>query len=650
MRRALTILLVVVAACGGSPSTGSNSPGSGSAAPSGAAGEFPDLEPAEATTEAVAEAERLLIRRTMVSSGAEAVLGPGLVDAAEEARQELLAELADASTAGARVASTNLHAAPPADLAIIEGETSVVVTLTEQIASQSSSSGGPLAGSRTIDRTSTVDGITSRTTGSSSMNTTSTSSTLSGTYTYDVTMNILDANGRVTDTIFSRIEAKVDLEICPDANGVVKATYTYDLKTEVVGGTTVTFHSEGTVEGLVGDDAFLQSYTVEASGTESSTGSGGGGPWSRGTTSRGGYILNGAPGVTTSTATAIPPVTTITQVDPLATSDDYFNINRESMLPAHWMSMRLMSLAQGKWRSGACMKIESSEPGRDVEPDEQVPFTARVIHKIENVELDKPVVATLTGVQAIDPAGTEVPAPADFTFTGGPDFLDIGDVHLKTTSNRGIAELDIRFVVMPPLFLELKIESELHVTQYVSYATDVTFNVDGRIRLKRDAETGLWSGTGQLHTMSFDSSPGGCHSATFLGNGDYDWVVKDVVASPGLPTDQIKIWMDAGTIVENPDSYTSYDCPSSTFHGVANVWENLFFLLHLSNFGQSGFLVDDLGGGDTTTPWRHGQDLGGIGWLASCELNLPENLRRVNSCELSTDFTLFVVDGHQAPP
>jgi hypothetical protein len=62
------------------------------------------------------------------------------------------------------------------------------------------------------------------------------------------------------------------------------------------------------------------------------------------------------------------------------------------------------------------------------------------MHRIEGNELDKPVVATLSGVAKLEPAGEKQPAPATVTYDAGPKNGDRGDIAFESVSNRGIAQ------------------------------------------------------------------------------------------------------------------------------------------------------------------------------------------------------------------
>jgi hypothetical protein len=111
------------------------------------------------------------------------------------------------------------------------------------------------------------------------------------------------------------------------------------------------------------------------------------------------------------------------------------------------VAMMIFEAAQEKWRSGACVRIESTESTRQVKPNESITFTNKVFHQIDGGELDKKIVATFNGVRSASPTDVEQDPPASITFTAGPTQRDAGTVKLKTTSNRGIGELSLTFTV-----------------------------------------------------------------------------------------------------------------------------------------------------------------------------------------------------------
>lgn len=103
--------------------------------------------------------------------------------------------------------------------------------------------------------------------------------------------------------------------------------------------------------------------------------------------------------------------------------------------------------AESFWRDGKCVEVMVDPKGGDVGPQSKTTVTAKVRHRFEGDELDKPVEASLTGLAAIDPAGTKVPAPATFTYTAGSKQGDTGKVTFKSVSNRGIGETTVTFTV-----------------------------------------------------------------------------------------------------------------------------------------------------------------------------------------------------------
>lgn len=100
------------------------------------------------------------------------------------------------------------------------------------------------------------------------------------------------------------------------------------------------------------------------------------------------------------------------------------------------------------WRSGKCIEVQVDPKGGEVDSDSVTDVTAKVKHKIEGNELDKPVEAKLTsGVKSIDPAGSKQKAPAKFRYTAGSAPGDQGGVTFESVSNRGIGQASVTFTV-----------------------------------------------------------------------------------------------------------------------------------------------------------------------------------------------------------
>ncbi len=81
-----------------------------------------------------------------------------------------------------------------------------------------------------------------------------------------------------------------------------------------------------------------------------------------------------------------------------------------------------------------------------MQPNSVTPFTATVRHKFEGVELQVPVIATLSdGQVSVSPSGSKVPAPATFSYKAPPEKDKEATINLVTRSKRGIATLDLKF-------------------------------------------------------------------------------------------------------------------------------------------------------------------------------------------------------------
>jgi hypothetical protein len=103
--------------------------------------------------------------------------------------------------------------------------------------------------------------------------------------------------------------------------------------------------------------------------------------------------------------------------------------------------------AEKMWRDGKCVELLVDPAGGDIEADATREVTAKLKHKIDGNELDKPVVATLSGVAKLEPSGQKQPAPATVTYTAGPKDGDSGVIAFESVSNRGIAQKTVTFTV-----------------------------------------------------------------------------------------------------------------------------------------------------------------------------------------------------------
>jgi hypothetical protein len=251
------------------------------------------------------------------------------------------------------------------------------------------------------------------------------------------------ATGAAIGSSTSHNHIHVEANMCPDASGGVPVTVTSDWSEDaggMPGGGSFSMQSTMTIAAVVADDAFLVSSTTNASTTYTGNGPAGSQSGSMSTSwsqsmGPGGSVSGGTSGPVTASVTGNLPVNQAAAAHGLST-----------ILPMQ-IANQALEVAQGAWRGGKCVEITISERDRDVKRNEVIPLTAQARQKIEGVNLTAPVVATLSGVRSVDPVDTPVPGPAQFTYTAGPAKDDVGTVHLKSTSRRGIGMNAVRFRV-----------------------------------------------------------------------------------------------------------------------------------------------------------------------------------------------------------
>lgn len=655
LRRDLVVAPLVVAAalvlgaCGGTAPQASAPDASQS---THAPGQTSSATPGDATDESIAVMEDRLYADAYADAGTTNLVGPAVVDAITDARNDLLTDTSGRVTGGlvAYVAAIDPLSGidvPTVPVAVGADFRGNLWTLTTSVSQQvsgtstgSSGSGGTTTS--TVDTTITLRGQQVRVQGMTTTHISVAGSRITGSIQSDLTTTIRDASGEVVEIATESTLGTLEMDICPDANGRIRATYVLEITTASSAGASRNV-LRGTVDVTVGDDAFVQSYTVDGAAERTATAPSGDSVIDRVVTSTSTYQLTGAPGdMGSATATSDPTIST--RAESGASLESLVTMAVDAGSPGRYIASRVVERAQTEWRNGACVVIEATDRSRDVAPDEQIPFTATVKHKVDGSAIDKPIVAALQGDRSVSPVDTEVPSPADFTFIAGSEELDEGDVAMTSTSNRGVGTLTLRFIVKEPLQLELRIESNMEIAIYNTFAASTSINVKGTIRLDRDPVSGRWNGRGTLATFAISEEAGGCNSIEIVGTGQYDWDVRDVVADEGIATSDIVIHMDAGPISEQPDTFVARVCPAGTRTGALNTWENLFFLIHRDAFSTNGFRVDDLspGSGDPTD-WQPGQELGGITWLGSCD-GFGQAPTSLVACEAETTFSLVVVD------
>jgi hypothetical protein len=266
------------------------------------------------------------------------------------------------------------------------------------------------------------------------------------------TGEVNDANGHLVFRIDGTGHAHIDVQACPDAQGLATAHLEFSSDEEyfVAGeggrvGNSWKEDDKADAQIFADEDANLDHEVFNLKADRAV---------------KGGVKAAGA-GQSTLTAYSVEasePAVTISQEGGLSSTggtfnarnvtkadvDDAFNAAETLVGMAVYISAKA---AEKFWRSGKCIEVVVDPNGGDVGANSATDVTAKVRHKFENVDLDKTVVATMTGVKSIEPNAQKVKAPAKFTYTAGPKPKDAGIVTFKSVSNRGIGETTVTFKV-----------------------------------------------------------------------------------------------------------------------------------------------------------------------------------------------------------
>ncbi len=305
--------------------------------------------------------------------------------------------------------------------------------------------------------------------------------------------------------------------------------------------------------------------------------------------------------------------------------------------------------AQDKWRSGACVKIESSVGANpEAKPREEVHFTAKPVHKVEGTDLDKPVVATFNGRESARPLDVPQRAPAQLVYQAPAEEGPAGVVALKSTSNRGIGTLDVQFRVAPPATFELQIFSTFQTTRPpYGYSAEALSRALGIIGIRRGPGD-TWEGEGML-TADTDLLPEECETTHAIGirTVQYDWLVRAstiprVTAAQPMDRDGngIKLFVDSGPIPEVGNATMTLLCPPSGSIRLPSTtphWEFTFFQAHATERGGYGVAVDSWEVVATDDTWVEGGVIATRTVYASCAASF------LVSCTGNTTYRLILL-------
>lgn len=275
----------------------------------------------------------------------------------------------------------------------------------------------------------------------------------------DITMKtkgqVVDrATGAVLYSIDSTVTGHIDVDFCPDSGGKsaanVKLTSSEIYVRGGAGGSSakgVSSEFSGSASISVGDDANIVRVDGTQQGSEDAKGGvsppgGGDAELTASTRYMTDNIANDGKG------SRLPGVPRDIKLGGEgSTPADQARMIGNTIVFVETMVMAAAKEAEKLWKSGKCVELIVTPDGGDVEANEVTSVTATLKHKIEGNELDKPVEASFTGKQSLDPASGKQPAPATVSHTAGPDQGDAGSIAFRSVSNRGIAEKTVTFTV-----------------------------------------------------------------------------------------------------------------------------------------------------------------------------------------------------------
>jgi hypothetical protein len=562
----LAVAVSVVTACGGAAAPDGSASSSTLPAGSAPAGSGPPAAGTVPFTPPVVDLDDDLARsfarlededqaRLRTQAGMPAGAGPGwnaMVEAADAALDGALRSIAEdfevdpqigsrdgrlASAAGPPPADGTLPTASAAAMALIMGALTTGRAL---------GSGGTTEASSTSTETRTSGDEVATMTAKMTGRVVSTGSRVEADFTFELSGTVVNNVTGATAQLQGNATAHFEIDGCPDANGSSKGSMSL-VSSESVSASgpdapppaSWTRDLSGAFDIAVDDDAAISGVSLDASASESVTGGGGDdhelGVRSHWEASAG----QGFEGFTPDVDGATGEVTH----DRDSTDADLRSLFRSAAQAISAAAVLLGYDAEKFWRGGKCLELLVDPAGGDVDADSKTDVVAKVRHRFEGDELDKPVEATLDGVQGIDPANEEQPAPATITYMAGSEDGDVGNIAFKTVSKRGIAEKTVTFTVKPAAWDVAFTGTDVESFGPVSNDLKATIS-----DLRITAADGVLSGAGKLHLKGTVTS-GACSgpldqvaaatvTGTLVGTGD-EAVMRIVIGSVSPPGDVV---------------------------------------------------------------------------------------------------------------
>ena len=251
-------------------------------------------------------------------------------------------------------------------------------------------------------------------------------------------------NGAVTN---EAIKGRMQIQVCPDAEGRAPLSFSLAMSSETNRGenhvaTQSTF--DGSTDALVNDNADLTGndlhYTSGFSG-QTTSGSKTTGEFAelRTDITTGGMEPGGRP-------SGSGYISQVTRASSGATDSTVQYAKALGQALAIMFSFMVSAEAEKEWKNGRCVEIvvEGAEDSNVVAPGSSTPFTARVRHKFEGVELNGPIEGTLSGKESLAPQG-KAEAPVHYTYLAPQETASSATAALETRSRRGVAKRTLEF-------------------------------------------------------------------------------------------------------------------------------------------------------------------------------------------------------------
>ena len=226
----------------------------------------------------------------------------------------------------------------------------------------------------------------------------------------------------------SELAAKIDGQRCPNAEGQLPFTIKVRLAADS-GGTGITRDVTAMVRAVVGDDAQIESYTMELEqGTQQQK------------DGRQVYVES-AVTMNWDGSKYTQSNDRIIRHSSQATAENARPLSEAGLEAAFATGLTALRIAEQTWLSGGCTMIEATSPGA-VQPGSNTAIPVTVRHKFDGSEVPSKLETALSGGQSVDPT-TLAKTAGTLSYTAPAETGKSAIIKLTATSRRGRATLDL---------------------------------------------------------------------------------------------------------------------------------------------------------------------------------------------------------------